>query len=1186
MPMNTCFFTILICFLFLPFITIAGNNGDSLIFEISRPILNGLDDVEERTNNSIYTGSTDIELIHDYDDGDQLVGLRFQNLPIPQGAEIIESYIQFTSDEETSTGVCDLNIWAEASDNPAPFEALDFNISNRERTNAQINWQPPNWNFTGQTTAAQATPNLSEIVQEVVDRSGWQSGNSMTFIIEGEGRRVAAAFELNQSQAARLEIKFVLPSPTEVYQQVFINEVMPANGIFEDEFGEKDDWLEIYNGSDEAIFMGGLYLTDDLNDLKKWKIVAPGLIQANSFGMIWADGQTEQGGLHANFKLKSEGEFLAISQALNGEMHLLDAIEYPATPLNVSYGREMDGQTPWVFFGAYSPNASNNDRLQYLDETVLFSKPGGLYNSFFTVSMSVSDPIAQIYYTLDGSDPNMDDLLYSSPILVNETSLLRARAFKANYIGGKITTETYLINEPDDLPILSVQSEPENFWDDENGIYVSGTNGATGYCSNTPYNWNQDWERPGSITFFEADGTKGFQVNVGIKVGGGCSRLLKMKGLNFFCRNGQYGDESIEYQVFPDLDVHEFRRLKIRNSGNDFEQMMFRDGINQSLLYETVDIDLMAYRPVKVFLNGEYWGIYGLREFFNQDYVASHHGSDPDNLDIIANPHVFWNEVKEGDFEAFQFLVDYVQFNDLQNANNYSVVQQLLDVNEYLNYHISQIYLANYDWPANNVRVWRDRADGKFRWMLFDTDATTNYGWWSESNATDNTLEHALNEVGDPWPNGPQSTLLLRNLMENEGFKNEFVQRTCTFRELIFHPSRVHPMVDSLRFIIEPAMQRHINRWLPNFPNFGNGTPSGGSMSNWYSYIDNYKSFFGDRRNFIINHYRTELSLSDVFYLSFNYDKNTKGSLFIHQNEMAIPFNYQGEYFKFIPIKIKAVAKSGYRFSHWLETGETNPEIDFIASSHSTITPIFAPNHPIITEINYHPKEDEDLEFIEWFNQNNFEVDMSGIQFTQGIVFEFPEATVLAPEEYVLVVKDKSKFESLSCRVFEWESGDLNNMGETIEVVDNQSNIIQSISYQNADGWPAEANGLGASLSLKTPQSDNTLAENWEASFVSNGTPCGEQLPDEEEDPIEFLLNIFPNPATTDLFINYASINESPLELEFFNALGQLVFQIELSPSPFLQEANISIKDWASGVYFVNLKSEEKGKWIEKIVVK
>ena len=450
------------------------------------------------------------------------------------------------------------------------------------------------------------------------------------------------------------------------------------------------------------------------------------------------------------------------------------------------------------------------------------------------------------------------------------------------------------------------------------------------------------------MTFYEPDGSDGFQVNAGMKIGGACSRNLKMKSFNFFLRNKDYGEELIDYPIFPNQTLTEFRRIKIRNGGTDWLEMLFRDGMNHHLLANTVDLDLVAYRPVRVYLNGQYWGVYGIREMLNKHYIASHHGVDADSVDILGDPYGPRSQVREGDDEAWDIFANLVATKGVSQEEDYIAIQEMMDLQQYLNYYIVQIYLANFDWPGNNVRVWRDRNNGKFRWMLFDTDTSAGWDSWGATvaKANHNSLAHSLNTNNvrgvpgfEQWPNGPESTFIFRQLMKNEDFKNEFIQRTCTFRELLFSPDRVFPMVDSMEQLLLPEIGRHIQKWTGN-NQLGQGRPSGGSVPAWRNILSSYKNFFSSRAFHILSIYEKELDLAGTFDLAINTMSN-KGKVVLHQNEMAIPTTYVGKYFKNVPITIKAIPEEGYYFSHWLETGNTNSEVQFSSTVDTTLTPIF-----------------------------------------------------------------------------------------------------------------------------------------------------------------------------------------------------------------------------------------------------
>ncbi len=1139
-----------------------------LTAQVVIPLSSGADDVEERADGSLYTNSSDLELVED--GGPQVVGLRFTNVQVPQGSTILGAWLQFTTDE-ISSGTCQLHISVEPADHAAAFNPVPGNVSGRPRAAEQVDWNPLSWYQVGLAGPLQRTPDLSVLLQLLVDRPGWLPGNAVAFLVEGSGVRTAAAFESNPSRAVTLEIDF-LPPPAAALSDLFLNELMAANGLHRDEAGDADDWVELYNRGDAAVNLKGLYLSDDATDLRKWQITTDHWIPPGGFAVVWLDGEPAEGPLHAPFQLDRNGEFLSVVQDHDDQLLFLDALEFPALPLNISYGRKTDGQPEWVYFHAISPGGSNQGMERYREVPVDFSLESGLYPTPLQLTLSTAEPDALIRYTLDGDFPDAGSPVYTSPLTLTQPTVVQARAFLPDTSAGPVRSAHYLIGIQPQLPVLSIRTESDHLWDPFDGIYVQGVNGISGNCVDAPRNWNQDWERPADISFFEADGTPGFAVAAGIKIGGGCSRSLKMKSFNIILREGTYGDDLIDYPLFPGLPVRRFRRLKLRNAGNDFEQMNCRDGLNQTLLFRTVDLDLMAYRPVLTYLNGQFWGVYELRELYNEDYIASHHQLEGHSFDILTNPYSPWGEVNEGDNLAFQELVSIFRHQDFQKPATLDQVGARMDLEQFMNYHIVQIYLGNYDWPANNVRVWRDRDGGKFRWMLFDLDATTNFGAWSKSLATDNTLRHALEPNGPVWPNGPESTLMLRKLMENPSFRQEFIQRSATFRNLLFAPERVFPIADSIQGLLAPAMPQHISRWLPNVPEWGWGVPSGGSIGTWNAYFNQYKAFFQSRRSTILPHYQVTLQLEGTYRLRFGYPPGTPGKVSLHTIGMDIPHDYEGTYFRNIPIRIRAVADPGFTFVKWLETGDTSATIDFQARQDAVLTPVFVPTQPVLTEIHYHPSSAEADEFVELYNPTAQPLSLAGYSFTQGITFDFPPGLILPPDSYLLVARDQDRFAGLGCQVLTWDAGaQLPDEGGLIRLADGAGVVRQDVRYAPTVPWPAEAAGRGASLSLRSPYLDNQLPENWEASPFPGGSPCGKPSPHHpssgETDLL--ILEVYPNPVGEVLRVTYELLGNTGRTIELLDNHGRIVGRFELPPSAFPQEKQLSLESVPAGCYFL-----------------
>ena len=943
MSLRTTYYFSFSFFLFFAILSPTFAQDTTLFFTQTYSIQSGSDDVEELEDGSIYTNSTDLELI--YDGEDQIVGLHFEELELAQGEEIITAYLQFTTDE-ISLGTCDLQIRAEAADYASSFTTGFQNLSNRTLTDSMVNWSPPEWTSFDESAAAQRSPDLAAVLQEVVDRPNWQQGNAVNLLINGSGERTAHAYEGDAEKVAKLEVTTSLTFSNSNGAEIYINELVAKNTELPDEYGETDDWVELYNGNNVGVLLENVFMSDDAAHLGKWTMEEPLLLAPQSFTLFWMDDAPEQGKLHAPFKLSSDGESVYLSQLQGTDTVIIDEVTFGSLSENVSYGRATDGDSTWVQFGNTSPAASNNGNNLFLDASVDFSLASGFYETGTPLTLTCSDSTASIKVTLDGSAPDENSLNYSNVLSLDNTMLIRAVAYKSGYISNEPQEGFYLVNGNHELPVLQISIAPELLWSDENGMYVSGTNGEFGNCSNDiTRNWNREWERPMSMRYFEPDGTEAFHLNAGIKIAGGCSRGFAMKPFNVFLRKDEYGDKEVDYQLFQQTDLTKFKRFKLRSSGNDFPNTMVRDASIQAMLYGEVDIDQMAYEPVVVYLNGEYFGFYGMREFYNKHYIEAHHGVDKDSLDMMKNP-MTWTEVKEGDQVAWEELRSFIRNNTLQDLGNYDYVTNQIDINEYLNYHIAEMYIGNYDWPGNNVTVWRDRNNGKWRWMLYDLDVSSGYAQWSPATVDFNSILHATNTSGMAWPNGPESTLFFRKLLENAYFKQEFSQRTCTFAQTIFAPERATHFVDSLTARVSSEVPAFLNKFnnVPADWKQWQDFPLGGSINSWNNNLNTLKSFFDNRLPFTLSHYENYFGYEGHFKLRINYDADTKGKVVFHLNEMKIPYEYEGEYFKNVPILIKAIPEEGYYFSHWEETGQTTAVLNFQANADQILTPIFLLN--------------------------------------------------------------------------------------------------------------------------------------------------------------------------------------------------------------------------------------------------
>ncbi len=904
-------------------------------------ILNVSNDALEYGNSSadVVTGAFGITIVQSW--STQKVGFRFQNLPIPKGTTISNAYIQFTcKDPEKSTGPSTLAIRAELAGNAPIFEPIPSNISDRILTNTVINWEPNEWRRKEYGGDDERTPNLASLLQEVVDQPDWNADHSMVFIITGEGQRSANSF--GSGNPPHLFIEYEAPNPTNAISNIFINEIAPNGTSYEDETGDLEDWIELYNDNNFAVDLGGLYLSDKKDDFQKWQVSTSAIIPAKGFLTIWADKQTKKSGLHADFSLNKNGETLILSQFLNNDLTVIDSITYEPVPFKASIGRLNEQAGNWQIFGVPSPMASNTSTTAWLAPPNI-EQEEGYYDQIQQVSISHEDPSANIYYTTDGSEPDNNSSLYTNAISVSTTSSIKAIAYKNGAAPSHITSKSFLFELPSTLPVLMITTDPENLYDPTIGIFAEGNgSGDPVYLCGEwqTANYYQNWERPAHLSFFENDGSLGFSVDAGIRVSGNCSRKYALRSLNLYLRNNQYGNKDIEYELFPDRDYDKFSRLKLRNSGQDYRGTMMRDAINHRIISDGTDLEYQSYRPTVVYLNGAYWGIQNFREKYNEDYfdelydLPSIPGEDG-KIDLVKNQE-FLRIIKAGDDIHFQNMFNFISDNDLTESSNYEYIKTQLDVNNFINYWVSMLYIANNDWPANNKQIWRPRTDeGKWKWMLLDTDGSTNLsGATSDQGHLTDKLSKVLRDDIVGWPNDSESSLIFRKLMANPEFEAEFIQRACTFMELVFPTEKTIPIIDEAEATLTADIGQHLDRW-------GFDNPDLLELDIWQDNVGKFRTFYEERTPYFHRNLQSNFSLLDSFDLHFNYEEDTEGKVYIHWNDWEIPYNYTGTYYEDLPIRIRAEANEGFIFVKWLETGETDPEIELVLTEDVTRTPIF-----------------------------------------------------------------------------------------------------------------------------------------------------------------------------------------------------------------------------------------------------
>ncbi len=872
--------------------------------------------------------------------------------------------------------------------------------------------------------------------------------------------------------------------------------------------------------------------------------------------------------LHTNFKLSADGENVFIT---NPEGNIVDQISTGEMLTDISFGRKPDGTENWFYFYEATPGDSNiTEGYNGIAGEPVFSSPGGIYASPLVITLTGNSSSEVIHYTLDGSVPKENSPVYSQPIQINEAKVLRARIFSSGYLPGKTITNTYLINFSSEFPIFSISTDPANFFSEETGIYTLGDSASSDY----PYfgaNFWKDWEKPVHIELFD-NNNSGFSMDAGVKIFGAWSRGKPQKSLSLIAR-GEYGYPEINYPLFPDLPITEYQSFILRNSGNDWEYTMFRDGLMTSLV-DGVDIDKQDFRPAILFLNGEYWGIHNLREKVNEHFIAAHHNIDADSVVILEN--FGWKVF--GDSLEYMQLYYFIENNDLSNSANYQYVADRIDIKNFILNYASQIYFNNTDWPGNNIKFWKENSNGKWRWIMFDTDF--GFGLYDEGYPN-NTLEFALEPNGPSWPNPPWSTLFLRKLLANNSFKNDFINISADLLNTNFHKDRVVQLINDMKSEYFSEIQRHINRWQPF------------SFSSWEYYVNKMITFAERRPNYMRVHIKQHFNLQGTNAVFVTIPDVSMGSVQLNSIEIKTS-NWAGVYFLNIPITFIAKPKPGFKFLHW-EGSNTSTEDSIIITPVGAIslTAVFEldPDIPriVINEINYNSSSSFDTEdWIELYNNSDTSVNISGWVFKDSEdehIYTIPDNTILDGNEYLVLCNNVSLFNPLFPDVQNYIGNfdfGLSGGGELIRLFDADSNIIDSLTYDDSDPWPEEADGNGATLSLKNPNMENHLPESWAAS-IGHGTPgeINDVFVNAENEsnflPEEFALyQNYPNPFNPVTNIKYAIVKASDVSIKVYDILGN---EIKTIVNTFHQPGFYNIEfdagRFSSGVYFYRIITPE-----------
>lgn len=673
--------------------------------------------------------------------------------------------------------------------------------------------------------------------------------------------------------------------------------------------------------------------------------------------------------------------------------------------------------------------------IELNDCEIIVSHNSGFYAEQFELQVETFEG-CEIYYTLDSSSPIENGELLDSNLLLEPSSLrsptlayiteishsgapwrepvgdvpmatvLRVVAKDVSDDYSDELTFTYFVGPEYEtlpgIPVVSMVFDREHFFDHETGIYVLGQifenwqtqNPSSVPDGGTPANYFQsgvEWERPSHFKYFDELGNVVLSQNIGVRIHGGWSRQFAQKSLRLYSRS-EYGVSRFRYRFFETTDQDDHNRLILRNSGQDWDRTKLLDMYQASLLSH-LQTATQAYQPVLVYLNGEYWGLYNLRERIDQHYIETYYGIDRDEIDIVE----ITGEANHGTNEAFHEMLEFFIDTDLSIEENYQEALKLIDINSFLDHYVTQIYGANTDWPGANQRMWRKQTDGfqptsvyghdgRWYWMIFDQD----FGFLRTPDF--NALEYATQPEITRFM--PHVTVPIRKMLENDSFRNEFIIHFMNLIHTSYDPQIATQKLDEISSKIEPFITQNYRRW-DAFDDFLNRSRN---LDDWKDLIENIRLFAQQRPEFMIQHLIDYFELDeDVITITLDANSHEQGSIALNKLKLSpdIPtvgaqvFPYTVPHFKGLTYTATAIPQSGYKFVKWTGDIESNDiEISFVPSSDLYIHAEFEPaiitdpgNEPIIVP---HLLYDGEFKFDYWSPDEPENTYPKSMYFTQS----------------------------------------------------------------------------------------------------------------------------------------------------------------------------------------------------------
>ena len=605
-----------------------------------------------------------------------------------------------------------------------------------------------------------------------------------------------------------------------------------------------------------------------------------------------------QGNLyHTNFKLDGSGETVYL---FNPSQQMTSSLTVESSQTDISIGLSPNG-SPSIKWMSPTPSASNNSGSIFTDSLSrpIISKLSGINTSSFYLKLSHTNLIpSKIVYTLDGSEPTFNSTAYTDSIFVYQKTVVRSKVYPLNantgYLPSIQSIATYLFNISHDTPILLVTTDQSNLY------------GPTGIFDN----WSSDWVKPAHAIYLnEGLGHPFlFERRTAIRMDGGAggSRSQPQHSFRLTFDHGALGQASVHYPLIPDRPNRtKYSEIYLRNGSNQFLNLPYKDASQVRMMSEGTDNYYSAYRPVSVYINGSYFGLYELREKFNSEYFEIHDGATRDSLELLSLSYWYNLVLRSVEGDVDNFWNSYTDFNSLNplSSSYLTDADQFFDLKHYTDYIIAESWMGNVDWPGNNIKIYRsDKTNWRWRFALIDLELSMQPNGWT--SCTDNHINYMLGQsTGLPYIN-----IWLKSI-QNTDYKNYFINRFADLMNTSYQTDVLHERENLFFESMVTEMPNEYARW-------GDPNNIAGQMQGFISNHQTFQQQLACRNNEVFQHIKDGFSLVKTVDVSLAVSPENAGEINLNTIQPS-SYPWSGTYFDGVPIALIPVAKPGYLFSHW-----------------------------------------------------------------------------------------------------------------------------------------------------------------------------------------------------------------------------------------------------------------------------